>query len=407
MRLVVLCAALAAVDLPSGAGAQSLPLTESEVLARLSPDSPRVRAIRAAIGVARADVLAAGRWPNPRVTFDRESVAGITEHMTMVAQPLPITGRRGLEVQAASALVDASTNRSDDAVRRARADLRIAFAQLVTAQIGERELMTARDRLRELAEVIAKREAAGDAAGFDRLRAEREVLDLDADRASASTERARAQAAIASFFTDAIDASRVVAVDRAVPPVAVPSIDALVERAESVRGELLALRDEIDSAHFSARAADRRRVLEPEVVAGSKSSTAGGGDIGSVVTIQAVVPLFDRGRPERALALARASQAEARVDAFRFALRSDIAALRAAVLERRDTADRYRSAAVNSAGQIERIAQVSYDAGERGILELLDAYRLGSSARVRQAALELAARHAELELEFVSGWEIP
>ena len=57
--------------------------------------------------------------------------------------------------------------------------------------------------------------------------------------------------------------------------------------------------------------------------------------------------------------------------------------------------------------QIERIAQVSYDAGERGILELLDAYRTGSSARVRQAALDLAVRQAELELEFVSGWEIP
>jgi len=163
----------------------------------------------------------------------------------------------------------------------------------------------------------------------------------------------------------------------------------------------------VDAAHFSARAADRRGVPEPEIVAGTKSSTLGGGDLGSVVTVHAVVPLFDRGRPERALALARASQAEARADAFRLALRSDIAALRAAVLERRETADRYRSAAVDTAGQIERIAQVSYDEGERGILELLDAYRTGSSARVRQAALDLATRQAELELEFVSGWEIP
>jgi len=407
MRTVVLCATLAALLLPSSGGAQSLPLTEQEVLARLSPESPRVRAIRATIDVARADVLAAGRWPNPRVTVDRESVAGVTEYLTMVAQPVPITGRRGLEVQAASALVDASSNRSDDAMRRARVDLRLAFAQLLAAQGRERELTTARDRLRGLAEVLAKREAAGDAAGFDRLRAEREVLDLDADRASAATERARAQAAIASLFADAVDAPRIVAVDRTTPPVAVPALDALIERAESVRGELLALRKEIDAAHFSARAADRRTVPEPEIVAGTKSSTFGGGDIGSVLTLQAVVPLFDRGRPERALAQARASQAEARADAFRLALRSEVAALRAAVLERRDTAERYRSAAVDSAGQIERIAQVSYDAGERGILELLDAYRTGSSARIRQVALDLATRQAELELEFVGGWEIP
>ena len=407
MRTVVLCATLAAVFVPSGVGAQSLLLTEAEVLARLSPNSPRVRAIRSAVDVARADVLAAGRWPNPRLTFDRESVAGITEHMTMVSQLLPITGRRGFEVQAASTLVDASANRADDAMRRARTDLRFAFAQLVAAQTRERELTVARDRFHDLAQVLAKREAAGDAAGFDRLRAEREVFDVEADRAAASTDRARAQTAIASFFSEQVDASRVVAVDRRTPMPALPPVNALVERAESVRGELLAFRKEIDSARLSARAADRRRIPEPEIVAGTKSSTAGGGDIGSVVTVQGVIPLFDRARPERALALARASLAEARADAFRVALRSEIVALHAAVLERRDSADRYRASAVNGAGQIERIAQVSYDAGERGILELLDSYRTGSSARTRQAGLDLAVRQAELELDFVSGWEIP
>ena len=91
----------------------------------------------------------------------------------------------------------------------------------------------------------------------------------------------------------------------------------------------------------------------------------------------------------------------------RSALRTEIAALRAAVIERRATAERYRTAAVDGADHIERIAQVSYDAGERGILELLDAYRTGASARMRQATLDAGVRQAEIELEFVSGWEIP
>jgi len=407
MRSVVLCATLAAFIPPFNAGAQSLPLTEAEALARLSPVSPRVRAIRAGIEIARADVLAAGRWPNPRVTFDREAVAGITENMTIVSQALPITGRRGLEVQAASTLVEASTNRADEAMRRARADLRLAFAQLASAQVRERELGAARDRLRDLSEVLSKREAAGDAAGFDRLRVEREVLDVDVDRGAAATERARAQATLAAFFIDSVEPSSIVAVEPSITSTPLPAVSALVEHAESIRGELLAVRKEIDAARLSARAAVRRRVPEPEVVAGTKSSTAAGGDIGSVITVHASMPLFDRSRPERALAEARANQAEARAEAFRVALRSDIAALRSAVIERRETADRYRVAAVTSAGEIERIAQVSYDAGERGILELLDAYRTGASARVRQAALDAAVRQAEIELEFVSGWEIP
>ena len=405
MRRAVLCAALTVTLMPSHARAQSLMLTEADALARLSNDSSRVRAIRAGIDIARVDVLAAGRWPNPTFTVDRESVAGVTEYLTMVAQPLPISGRRALDVQAASARVSATSSRADDEVRRLRTDLRLAFADLVAAQTRVRELTAARDRLRELAGVLAKREAAGDAAGFDRLRADREAFDLDTDLTIAVVDRARAQSTLGGFFNDVIDSSQIVVTASAGTTAPVPALDALIERAESTRGELQALRHETEAAGFAARAADRRLVPEPEIVAGSKSSTAIGGDIGSVVTVHASIPLFDRARPERALAAARAAEADSRAMAFRQVLRGQAAALRSVVLERRGAAERYRAQAVGSAADIERIAQVSYDAGERGILELLDAYRIGASARVRQTTLDLAVRQAELELEFLTGWE--
>jgi len=406
MRSVVPCATFAVLALSSLAAAQPLPLTEAEALHRLSDSSPRVRAIRAAIELARVDVLAAGRWPNPRFTVDRESVAGNTEYLTMVGQLLPITGQRGLQARAASALVDAASSRADDAIRRARADLRLAFAQLAVSQARERTLTSARDRLHELADILSKREAAGDAAGFDRLRAEREVLDVDADRATAATERARAQAMVAGFFGEPVDPSRIVAVvSDPRPALDLPPLEALIEHAESSRGDLTAFRKEMDAANFSARAAERRRLPDPEVIAGTKSSSLGGGDIGSVVTVQATVPLFDRGKIERAMAAARAGQAKAAAAAFRVSLRAEITSLRAAVVERRETATRYR-AAVTGVVELERIAQVSYDAGERGILELIDVYRTGATAWVRQAALDAAVRQVEIELEYVSGWEI-
>jgi cobalt-zinc-cadmium efflux system outer membrane protein len=406
MRTAVFCAALAAAVVPAPVAAQSVNLTEADALERLSADSPRARAARAGVEIARAEALDARRWPNPRVTFDRESVAGVTENIVMVAQPLPITGRRRFEVQAASSMVSASSSRADEEIRRLRADLRLAFVDLVAAQVRERQLTIARDRLREFAEVLAKREAAGDAAGFDRLRAEREVLDIETDRALAATDRARAQAILAGFFSDVSDPARMVAVAQAPTPADIPALDALVEHSESSRGEFRALGSEAEAARFAQRAADRRRIPEPEVVAGTKSSTAGRGNVGSVLTVHASIPLFDRGRPERAAAMARAAQADARAAAFRAVLRGQIAALRTTVVERRQVAERYRAQAVPSADQIERIAQVSYDAGERSILELLDAYRTGLSAHVRQATLDAAVRQAEIELEFASGWEI-
>jgi cobalt-zinc-cadmium efflux system outer membrane protein len=418
MRRTVLCAALVFALVPSSSAAQSLMLTESDALARLSTNSPRERALRTGVDVARVDILSAGRWPNPRLNWDRQAVSGVTEHYVTVSQLLPTSGRRGLEVQAASARAAAASNRIDDEVRRLRTDLRIAFAELEAAQIRAQELVAARDRLRELADILAKRESEGDAAGFDRLRAEREVLDIEADLVVATTERARAQATLAGFFDNVSDPSQIVAVRHGAPPAAIPSVAALMELAETNRGELRALHQDLEAARFSGRAATRSRVPEPEVFLGTKSSTATSSGTGSAITVGAVdtgnvigvhttIPLFDRARPERTLALAKAAQAEAQAAAFRTMLQGQIVALRAAVIERREGAARYRAEAVSRADEIERIARVSYDAGERGILELLDAYRIGASARVRQATLNLAVRQAELELEFASGWEVP
>ncbi len=208
--------------------------------------------------------------------------------------------------------------RADDELRRARADLRLAFAQLVAAQVRERELTAARDRLRGLADVLAKREAAGDAAGFDRLRAEREVLDIDADRAAAATDRARARRPSRASSPWIRSTPRVSSRRQASRTSArCPPVDALVERAESTRGELLALRKEKrcgalggtrGRSAVDSRAGDRGR---HEVVDGgrrrSRQRRHGA----------RVIPLFDRGHAERALARGQSRPGGSRADVFR------------------------------------------------------------------------------------------
>lgn len=407
MRTCVVCAVFAVLVQPAAAVAQVVAVTESEILAQLRGGNPRVEALRAAVDVARADVLAAGRWPNPQLTFNRESVAGIVEGMFMVSQALPITGRRGLDVNAATARVEASASRAEDRIRRLRAELRLAFTDLWASQEREEELTRSQGRLGELAAILGKREAAGDAAGFDRLRAEREVIDVEAARSVAATARAQAQAMLASFMTSPRNSSAIQAVRPAAQAGPLPSLDELVARAEGARGDLIALARDIDAAGFADEAASRRAIPEPEVVAGTKSSTVAGGDVGSIFSIHVAVPLFDRAGPERAAAQARARQLRAEAEVLRQDIRAQVAAWRAAVVERRSAAERHRAALGAGTDRIERIAQVSYEAGERGILELLDAHRNSSAARLRQSELDAAARQAEIQLEFVSGWEIP
>ena len=406
MRTFLVCAAFVVVLTPGNAGAQAVTITESEVLAQLGSASPRVQAARAGVDVARADSLAAARWPNPRVTFNREAVSGVAEDMLMVSQLLPVTGRRRLEISAATARVEATSHRAEDVIRRVRADLRVAFTDLWAAQERQRELARNRDRLSELTGILHKREAAGEAAGFDTLRAEREVVEIEASRAMADTDRARAQVTLVTFLTVPRDPA---ALEVVVPPgqrPMLPTTAELVARAETSRGDLLALARELDASAFAERAAARRVIPEPEVVAGTKTSNAAGGDVGSIISLHVAVPLFDRARPERAAAEARGRQARAEADVLRRTIRGQIEAWRAVVLQRRDIAERHRAALSAGVDEIERIAQVSYEAGERSILELLDAYRTASTARLRQVDLDAAVREAEIELEFVSGWEI-
>lgn len=380
-------------------------LTEAEALARLSAESPRLRALRAEIDLARADVLAASRFPNPRVTLSREGVAGVTEDFFLVSQALPVTGRRSLETSAAQALVRGTTYRVADLERRARAELRLAFARLREYQVREEQLAASVRELRELADILLRRERAGDAAGFDRLRAEREVLDAEADLAGAASGRAAAQAGLVVFFRPGIEPLSVRVSTESGPPRPLPTADELAARAEGFRGELLALQQEVEAARLSAQAASRRNIPEPEVVAGVKTSDAAGHDRGGVVSIIATVPLFDRSRPERARAQAVERRALAELELRRSTIRAEVISLREIVAQRRRAAETYRADAVTRSDELRRIARVSYDDGERGILELLDAYRAAAAARVRLADLDAAAARAEIELEFVSGWE--
>jgi cobalt-zinc-cadmium efflux system outer membrane protein len=277
----------------------------------------------------------------------------------------------------------------------------------VAAQVREAEMTAARDRLRALAEVLARRESAGDAAGYDRLRAEREVIEIDADLTTARVDRVRAQGLLAGFFPPSTDPTTLIALAPSVATRAtLPTVEELVASAERALPELAALKRDVESADFAIRAAARRPIPDPEIVAGTKSSNAGGGDVGSVFSVHVAVPLFDQAKPEKALAQARRVQSEARIAALQSTLRAEVVALRAIVVERRQAADSYRDSTATSAGQLERIAQVSYDAGERGILELVDAYRNSGATSIRQVALDATVRQAEIELELVSGWEI-
>ena len=346
MRIAVFCAALTAAMLPASARAQSPALTEAEALARLSADSPRVRAIRAGIDVARADVLAAGRWPNPRVMLDREAVAGITEYLTEWGRPCRSAVTAGCRF---------ARRRRSSMPRPAGRTTRFAGCAPIcgwrSRSSWPRRLASASWQPRAtvckvspMSSPSARRQATPpDSIGF----APNARCWISTPTAPPRRRNARARrptlAGLLLRSGRSVGAGRRATRPACRPPL--PPVDALVERAESTRGELLALRKEIDAAQFAERAADRRRIPEPELVAGTKSSSSAAAISAASFGVQATIAAVRPRPPERALAQARASRPRRGRRPFVSALRGEIAALRAAVVERRETADRYRTAA--------------------------------------------------------------
>jgi outer membrane protein TolC len=384
---------------PGAAAAQQV-LTEADAVARLSLESPRARAALAEVDLVTADAMAAARFPNPSFTVSREAVAGASEGYFLVSQSLPIWGRRGLQADGAAEQIRAAEFRAEDLRRHLRAEVRRAFVDLSIVEARERELEAALAALQSLVDVLGRREAAGDAAGYDRLRAGREA------HGEARARRNRAQSALAAYFFPPPDPAALHAAPLAADQPPLPGADDLMARAQAARPDLLALGRDIDAARLQGQAAARSRVPEPELVAGLKTSSLGDDRRGSVFSLNFALPLFDRAQPERARADAKIRLATAERDARLADISATVIGLRHAAQELRATADTYRQLSVPKSDQLRRIAQVSYDAGERVILELLDAYRSASAARLRLLELEAASAYADIDLEWATTVEI-
>ena len=395
--LAGLCVALA-----SPGAAQ--PLTEAEAVARMRAEYPRVTALRLGVRELEADARERTLFANPAVAYTREEAGAVVDDFLLVSQELPLWGRRGLLGEAAGHEVSA---RSADAAGRLlaiEAELRLVFTDLLLAQDRVRSLESGVGRLDALIAVLRTREEAGEGSRFDRLRAEREVAEVDADLALAGIDRRRAQARLAAFFAEGTDPDGLSAAgrldDRPAPPAAAGG---LPER----RPEYRALGLEGERWGAEERAARRLRLPSAQVTGGMKrSGVLGSMETGFVFGASLSVPFFNRGQAQAA----RAAAAGARVAAERRSLAARIAAevhaASAAAAGARALADRYREDSVSRAAELVVIATAGYEEGEFGILELLDAHRVSLSAELRSLELSAAARRAAVELDRASGREM-
>lgn len=370
--------------------------TEREVVDLIVRDGPQARAIRAGVEVMRREQLARLTYPNPSVMYSREG-AGFTEFL-QVEQSLPPFG---LRTAVSRAGIEATAAAEADIQARLWI-LRTAAATAVAQVIAEQERQQVAEAyvrdVERLIEVLRTREREGEGSRFDRLRAEQELREARQSVTAAAVAIAEARAVIAGMLPPGTTLGRVVSPSSKEPA---PPPGDLMGRAISTRAELRALERAANRADGEMQVARKARLPAPALFGGLKRADDGSArERGGVFGVTVSLPLFDAGRREAA----RWTAERARIDEERAAVeqqvRSEIAGASEVLALRQGAVSEDQE---GSAEELMRIAEVAYREGDTGILELLDAVRTASRARVRGVEIRLAARLAQIALERAVG----
>ncbi|MDZ5460661.1 TolC family protein [Azohydromonas lata] len=406
--------ALSALACPALAPQAAAALTPAAVAERVPLCHPDVLAAERALGGAAADVVTAGQRPNPTLglgagNLGRNMGAGSLwnkafDHQVRVDQLVERGGKPRLRVATAQAQRDAATADVFEARRQATAATLRTFHDLAAA-LARREELAASVALNDSSlQAFEQRVKSGDAAPLDATRFRLDALRVQADLVQADTDARTLRQQLALALGAPEQAQAIVpraqapaqpAAPQPVPLERLPAVAAAQSRLAAAQQALaLAL----------ARAQATRDVgvgvqLDRYPVTSTNSSGTG-----NTVSVFVSVPLLfnhayegEIGRAQADVDSAAQALERARAEAQDEATRA-LAQWQAAQSRRRLVSDELLPAAQ----RVAQGAELSYQRGASGVLDVLDARRSLRAAQIERINAEAEAAKALVDLQAVS-----
>ena len=379
--------------------------TEQVVLQRFLDQNPISRETRARLAVAEGETKGRTLWANPTVGVSREG-AGRTEFY-QASQVLPLSGRFPLIRQAGAIQAEVLNAEGGFSLWLARCSLRSAFYRTLASQERQRVWAKADAELASVIGVLKEREREGEGSKLDRLRAERERMEIAASTSLLAAELAASRGEMLGFLPpqDAPGAlnGKLTSAEPQAP------LAAWLERALANRLDIQAERRRLEQYGKERKVADRLRIPEPVVNAGLKRADLGLArlEAGPVVGVSLALPLFNKGKTEVARWSAEQERTRARLEQLTRKVQASVEGAWQAFAVHRETYESYRKTQNPSTEELVEIATVAYQEGEIGILQLLDAYRLRRDSRLREIDLAWMAKQSQIALEAQIGEEFP
>lgn len=393
--------ALLLLLLPQLASAEPT-LSEADVIRMAQRRSPGSAVASATESLAAARERTAGTLPNPRLSYERESIEtgpGGAENTLSATVPIELTRPRAM--RSASSAESAWVRTEAELTRNAAVlSAVLAYYDVAIAERSVAILSEAVSNLDEAARVLAQREAAGSASGYEttRLSIAGQLLRSRLAEASASVEQAKAMLARELGLE-----GRDLVVSSTVSLLPASEVGRLAERGGASRNVVRRARTAERLASKAERDAETAWFPNLELGAGVKHTTEDGGGYGYVLGVSVSLPFFDRGQALQAESGARRVWVNARARA----LERDIASeLESALVVYRAAGQELARFEAGTTGHIKALlvaAQSGYREGERTIVELLDAQRAKTEVDERRLALLGLAKRAEVRLRAAAG----
>ncbi len=379
------------------------PLTEHEVIISALGRAPLVDALEGVVVTEEGRAEVARAYPNPDLSYAREQTfgaAGTSETYVAVSQTIDLARRRHLRGEAGDLRAQAARRDGDTTRLSISATARQRFYDVLYRQQRVAALQRWSAHVGEALVIVTRREQRGDAATYDRKRLEREQAVSNGRLATEQAELTRASTRLRTLLGGPGSGS--LATGTLLPESDPPDVETLRASTAS-RPELVALDLLVRASALDRAAAARWWLPDLRLEVGWKGVDLGGAGRtdGYLAGASLAIPLFDRATGLNRIALGEARAARGRRALLASELAGEIAGAREeAVSLRRAAADFTKQ---TSSGDLVRMATLGYEAGELGVIELLDAFRGVAEDEATAVDMELAARRARIDLDRLTG----
>lgn len=385
-------------------------LVLDHLLGLLQEHNPTLSGAKAGQDLAAGALATARQYPNPDLEIGGGSATGIGQgalngsvQQIYMSQALDLPFVREARRRIAEAGIESAEQARHAVWLIVSAKTRQAFyeilrrqAELAIAMDNERLLMQIRDK-------VALKVEVGEAARYEIVKAEAELLNAVKLRTIASVQVDDAKSALRALFTDVLPSQFEIQGELPMPPMRLPSLENLQETVLSRQPLLQQAQAEVEKARARVRLEQQMRYPQPVLKAGAERDP---GLEQWRIGISLPLPLWNQRQGPIAEAQAALLRAEAEAAQLQLSVTREL----------QNAYNRYKIAdgqvQVFETGLLQQaektllVAEAAYRLGSRGILDYLDAQRTYRSVRNDYINARFDRENALIDLERLNAEEL-